>query len=1335
MLRGVSAEGVPGLHHFAEGAVMFADVSGFTPLSEELARHGKRGAEELTRILNAYFEDMIGAVEEAGGDVCKFGGDAMTVLFEKEEGEAESAHALRVLRCARGLQARMKKFERVRSAFGKTFALRMKIGVAAGESLAACLGKPPRRAEYVLAGGPVDRCAEAEHHASAGQVVADAAMKERAGAAARWRDAGGGFFLLEDVADASGAAPDVPAPEQETVPDGMLSHFVAPQVRDAMLSGRGSWLNEHRRVAVIFLQFEGLDMTRGAEGLPALARCFEEAESVVSALGGCINRVDLGDKGSKMIILFGAPAAMEDNEGRALLAASRLRAALARVKGVASTRMGLTCGKVFCGNVGASSRYEYTVMGDYVNLAARLMTAAGPGEIFVHAEMEPFARSRFACVALPPMKVKGKSAPIEVLFLGAEETAEETLPAAEEAFLGREEERGGLREAVEAAARGEGSFVSIEGEAGAGKSRLAAWAHERMRGAGFRTFYVQCHEHSSQVPFFVWARVFESMLGLRGLEAARRGEVFSGAALRLLPGEEPRLYLLAEALGVDMPRPRGAVQLDERLRRENLFDLALKLLAAFSQKQPVGIRIEDSSWVDSMSRDFMGRLAARCGGLALLLTETHRQGPGPFPWHESEACRRMTLGPLEAEDFRLLAEKLLGGPPEPELLARLDTKSRRIPLYLRETVAALQGAGALERMASGRFRLKAGALEAEIPATLQQMALSRLDRLPLEEKTFLKTACCLGRYFEAGRARALMPQPPSEARLKVMLDGLRRQGLLEPSPAEAGYFLFSNVLYQEAAYETLPYEMRRSLHAAIAESLERERARRHDPALLAWHFYQAGAEVKAFRYSREAAGAAQRRYANREAVEHYQRCLELLRRRAVAAAAGAGAAVDVRGRMGQSFALFGDYGSALAACRGAFAEARRGHMHEAACGMLQAMSEVEIKRNRYAAASRLAGRARGMAGRLPFARAKALQSLGFIAFQRGRREDSLRRLRKAEALFASLQRGDEQATCRYYMSQVHFMAGDLAAAEKGLRASLALLRSGSGKAQRLRCHLGIANVHRQRGEFAKASREYGRAMEITRATGDKYAGAAVLLNWSGLHYMRYDFESAGKNYAEAETLFQELGTAAGAALCRNNAGNIRLLSGRYAEAAAMFEGAAAIQRRAGDRGGEAMSLANLGEALFAQGRWGEAEKVFLRSLAAQRELKNAEGQAYALAGLAWARWKQGDAASARRHAREGLARGKKAAAAEPQASLHRLLGEMEGGEANFRGSLTLLEGKNNLWQEAQTLVSYAAWREARGDGAGASETRRRALRCFETLHNETEAAALREALETGSHRP
>ena len=357
-----------------QAAALFADISGFTPMSEALGRVGQHGTEELTTILNRYFETMIELVDSYGGTVGKFGGDALTVVFPARSKRSTAAH--RALACALAMQRATLRHGSIETVAGR-FELGAKIGVAFGQVLCTSVGDPARRLEYVVAGSAVDLCARAEGLAERGEVVAHKGVLERCDVViTSWRKgAMAGVAALErSPRRARPRRPPLVPPEALPA----LAAFLHPVVVQRLHGGLEGFVNEHRRLTVLFVGFQGPDYDSDTEATPKLQAYFARVVELVGRYGGHLRQIEMGDKGSLFIVFFGAPVLHEDDEERALGFARELL----DLPG-SPVHIGVTTGFTFCGSVGSATRKEYAAVGDTINLAARLMQAAGPGEALV----------------------------------------------------------------------------------------------------------------------------------------------------------------------------------------------------------------------------------------------------------------------------------------------------------------------------------------------------------------------------------------------------------------------------------------------------------------------------------------------------------------------------------------------------------------------------------------------------------------------------------------------------------------------------------------------------------------------------------------------------------------------------------------------------------------------------------------------------------------------------------------------------------------------------------------------------------------------------------------
>ena len=454
----------PGMERFP-AAVFFADISGFTPLAERLARRGPAGAEDLSGLLNAYFGQLTALIAAHAGEVVTFAGDGLLAAWPTD-GEDLAAMTWRAGRCALAVQAALDDYD-----VGGGLRLSLRIGVGAGEVMALHIGGVGDRWELLLAGAPLLQASRAEERASRGEVVLSAEAWELAGNNCTGHVLPGGYVRLT-AADAGGIAP-APSRLPEELGEGALA-YVPEVVRTRLAAGQGEWLAELRRVTPLFLNL--LDVDLGAAGLlEPLQLAMAAVQPILQRYEGSLKEVIVDDKGLTLVAVFGLPPlAHEDDPARAARAALAAQRALGELG--QRCAIGLATGRAFCGAVGSDVHREYGTIGEVMNLAARLMQAA-PGRILCDVATYRGARSHLAFQALPAISVKGNAKPVTV-YQPAEPTRGTASPPA---MLGRVGERAALIERLRALKNGTSGLIVIDGEPGIGKSRLLADLLERAR--------------------------------------------------------------------------------------------------------------------------------------------------------------------------------------------------------------------------------------------------------------------------------------------------------------------------------------------------------------------------------------------------------------------------------------------------------------------------------------------------------------------------------------------------------------------------------------------------------------------------------------------------------------------------------------------------------------------------------------------------------------------------------------------------------------------------------------------------------------------------------------
>ncbi len=386
-----------------EGTAAFVDISGFTKLSEQLAKKGKEGAEQITEVIGKSFESILQVAYDRGGSLLKFGGDALLLWFEGEAHVERACHATLMMRAVLDDVGRIKLPD-------AEVTLMMSQGVHSGEFHFFAVGQS--HTELLPTGPGWSRLVAMEQTASAGEILLSTETAERLPPACLGEAKGPGRFL----AAAPGEVPTLPLVPRPRMSIDRLAHCLPLAVRGYVLAGAGA--SEHRPVTVAFLRYEGIDALIAEQGIDAatnaLHRLVQVVEAATEAQDVALLASDLDANGGKLILTAGAPKVTGDDEERMLLAVRRILDADLPLP----VRIGINRGAVFAGDIGPAYRRTFTVMGDPVNLAARVMAKAEPGHAYVTESVLERSNTLFETVEIEPFAVKGKAEPIHAWSLG-----------------------------------------------------------------------------------------------------------------------------------------------------------------------------------------------------------------------------------------------------------------------------------------------------------------------------------------------------------------------------------------------------------------------------------------------------------------------------------------------------------------------------------------------------------------------------------------------------------------------------------------------------------------------------------------------------------------------------------------------------------------------------------------------------------------------------------------------------------------------------------------------------------------------------------------------------
>ena len=605
---------------------------------------------------------------------------------------------------------------------------------------------------------------------------------------------------------------------------------------------------------------------------------FTAMQEVVARYGGIVSRIDPYSKGSKLLILFGAPVAHEDDAQRAASAALAMNLEIEAVNETHQNkfarhlppdwsgpliqhRIGITYGDTFAGQVGTSTRREYTVMGDDVNLAARLMGAAGMGQILVSQAVQDKTANFFVFSPLPPIRVKGKSRPIVIYQVDGprEDTLADRIHQ-RGPLVGRQAEQRAVETVLQQVLGGHGELLSILGPSGIGKSHLADVLLNKAAGAGAQVVHSHCRSYHAETPYAAWRAVLRTLAEITSLDyqAAERLRKLQNLAqrARLAPEYFPALArliglelspaqpdgrdragqvpaasaqgdetdMLSDMVKAGRVRRRGSgldffkqlegktsqigqveqstlAALTER-ERQALYAALWALLAGLAQAAPQVIFFEDAHWMDEASQAALAALYPRFQSIPLLVLLAGRSEENSLLARLGPA---LSLEPLDAQDAAALVAQLLVS----DLAHIIHQQSHGNPLAVSE----------ITHWVRRTYNISADELSGVLQSSdfLQKMVLSRLESLPEEQREVARIASVVGMEFHTGEVQALLPESFDAVTLSNHLRGLARENLIVLAEAGAdARYAFQQGIVRDILYASLPFEQRRDLHSQLA---------------------------------------------------------------------------------------------------------------------------------------------------------------------------------------------------------------------------------------------------------------------------------------------------------------------------------------------------------------------------------------------------------------------------------------------------------------------------------------------------------------------------------------
>ena len=1034
-----------------------------------------------------------------------------------------------------------------------------------------------------------------------------------------------GTSLSASGAAPRGARPAAPPAQPSGAPGGQGRGLFGGQIPGggAGWGPAGSLPEERRNATVLFADLSGY--TAVAERLDPEAvksfvdRALRRLGQEVVRYGGTVDKY-IGDN---VMAVFGAPVSHEDDPERAVRAGLAMQAAMDEINtdieaatGVRfSLRVGINSGEVLAGQVGDG----YTVIGDVVNVASRLQSAARPGSVTVGETTHRLTRGPIEYEELKPLSLKGKAEPVpawEAVRLLVSGTAARGSRSAAP-LIGREDESSLLLSLFDRVVReGRPHLVTVIGQAGVGKTRLlrefATRVAEREQMAAFRVGH--CPAYGARLAYWALGEIIRGQFEIvdtddSQLAWAKLLHGIEAVSTKLETDEPPERLAatIARPLGIEPPADLAiATGLhdaeDPQQMRDRLFSAVRSLVEAASKRWPVVIAIEDIHWADEGMLDLIDYMARWIRGPALIVClardELLERRPG---WGGGRRnYTTIALEPLSQGETRELVTALLPGGNgssangHGDLIPQVAERSAGNPLFVEEMVNRIREEGSKDVQT--------------LPESVHAVLAARLDSLSAPERRVLQHASVVGQTFWDGSLVGLEDEEGID--LSDALNELEEKDLVVSSPGSrlAGEheYVFKHVLIRDVAYSTLPKVVRARRHAQVAAFIEERAAERSEGvvAMVADHYGRAAAlgadadvgsaelqaiNAKALGALESAGDAAASLYSNQEAIGHYETALSL------------GRELDSSGSDPSTRA-----------------------------GIAEKLGDVALRLGRVDQATEVWGECLDYHRRQEdLARVGDLhRKIGAGLWHKGDREGSIEHYQKGIDLLKDgpacleLVRLYEEAASLYMHTGDNMLA--IYASEKALRLAERLGEAGAAS----RAHGIFGRVFGRIGDSERARQNLERSVELARDSDPGEAVRALLTLGYHLEVSEADYEGAGAAYREALELAEQTGDLPSKVELHAALAQLAAHGGNWEVVALEADASGSLAEREGLTGKMCFPYMMQGMLRWREGNFDEAAKGLRRAAELAEQVGRSEVAFQSLYWLAASLRQRGDHADA-----------------------------------------------------------------------------------------------------------